>query len=106
MHRVETDPYYESIQKHLNTFAFTFPQNFVPLPERVHAVLSYEGVISQDTIRPRWATFQAQLGGLCESWSHGRKLRWDTSSHPDLFKAGDSETAWNAVVNLFSPTQA
>ena len=100
MHRVETDPYYESIQQHLNTFAHTFPQDFVCLPQRLHAVLSYEGVIPEDTIRPRRATFQAQLRGLRPSL--GGRLRWNASSHPALFEPGDPETAWQVVVALFS----
>ena len=110
VHRVETDPYYESIQKYMNTFALTFPQNFVPLPERVHGVLSYEGATSQDIIRPRRQTFMAQLGGLCPSRlvpeGKQRSVRWITSPHIGLFKAGDSETAWQVVVDLFSPTRA
>ena len=100
MHRVETDPFYESIQQHLNTFAYTFPQDFISLPQRLHAVLSYEGVIPEGTIRSRTATFQAQLRGLRPSL--GGKLKWNTSTHPKLFHPGDSETAWQAVVALFS----
>ena len=100
MHRIETDPSYESIQRHLNTFAYTFPQDFVSLPQRIHAVLSYEGKIQEDTIRPRRETFQAQLHGLRPSL--GGKLNWNASSHPDLFQRGDPEAAWNAVVALFS----
>ena len=104
MHRVETDPCNESIQKHLNTFAYTFPQDFSSLPKRLHAVLSYEGVISEDTIRLRKEKFQTQLYAL--SPTLGGRLRWVASSHPELFQAGSPETAWHAVVALFTSTQA
>ncbi|KAF8557845.1 hypothetical protein OG21DRAFT_1601377 [Imleria badia] len=109
MHRIEADPRYESttIQDHLNTFAYAFPQNFVSLPGRVHAVLSYEGIISEDRIQPRRVKFQEQLDNVRSSRCQGLgTLTWVTSSHPDLFKAGDSETAWRAVVELFSLIQA
>jgi len=100
MQRVETDPYNESIQQHLNTLAYTFPQDFVSFPKRLHAILSYEGVIPEDTIQFRRKTFQAQLRTLRPSV--GGKQKWDASFHPDLFRAGDPETAWRAVVALFT----
>ena len=99
MHRVETDPAHEPIQEHLNTFASTFPRGFVSLPQRLRAVLSYEGIIQEDAIRSRRETFQAQLRGLRPSL--GGKLKWNASSHPDLFQPGRPETAWRAVVALF-----
>jgi len=100
VHRVETDPSNESIQRHLNTFASTFPQDFVTLPRRLRAILSHEGIMREDMIQSRRGTFQAQLGELRPSL--GGKLEWNASSHPDLFQRGDSETAWKAVVALFS----
>jgi len=100
VHRVETDPAHEPVQEHLNTFASTFPQDFVSLPRRLRAVLSYGGVITEDTIRPRRETFQAQLRQLRPSL--GGKLEWNASSHPGLFQPGHPETAWGAVVALFS----
>ncbi|KAI9573233.1 hypothetical protein HD554DRAFT_1158442 [Boletus coccyginus] len=103
MQRVETDPYNESIQQHLNTFAYTFPQDFVPFPKRLHAVLSYEGVIPENTIRLRRKTFQAQLRTLRPCL--GGKHKWNASFHPDLFQAGDPETAWRTVVALFTHSQ-
>ena len=102
MHRVETDPAHEPIQKHLNTFASTFPQDFVSLPRRLHAVLSCEGKIQADTIRSRRETFRAQLRELRPSLVQGGRLEWNASSHSDLFQRGDPETAWQAVVALFS----
>jgi len=102
MHRVETDPDNESIQRHLNTFAYTFPQDFVSLPKRLHAVLSYEGEIPEDTIRIRKEKLLRQLYTLLPSL--GGRLEWVASSHPKLFQAGDPETAWRAVVELFSST--
>lgn len=106
VHRIETDPSYEPMQKHLDTFAYTFPLDFVSFPQRLQAVLSYEGVIAEDTIRSRRETFQGQLHRLRPS--RGGKLKWRASSHPDLFLPGDtaSETAWQAVVALFSPAGA
>ena len=103
MHRVETDPAYEPIQRHLNTFAYTFPEDFVPLPQRLHVVLSYAGKIREDMVLPRMETFYAQLRGLRPSL--GGKLKWNASAHPDLFRRGDPETAWNAVVELFAITE-
>ena len=102
MHRVETDPDHEPIQQHLNTFASTFPEDFVSLPERLRAVLSYEGIIQEDAVRSRRETFQAQLRGLRPSLG---KLKWNASSHPDLFQSGRPETAWRAVVELFATTE-
>lgn len=99
MHRVETDPDNEPIRKHLNTFAHTFPQRFVSLPWRLHTVFSYEGVILEDTIRDREEKFRKQLRTLPPS--PGGKL-WVPSFHPDLFQGGNPETAWRAVVALFS----
>ena len=99
MHRVETDPCHESIQRHLDTFAYTFPRGFVSLPQRLCAVLSYEGIIQEDAIRPRREKFQAQLRELHPSL--GGKLKWNASSHPDFFQPGRPETAWRAVVALF-----
>ena len=103
MHRVETDLHYEPIQRYLNTFASTFPEDFVSLPRRLHGILSYEGNIQEDTIRPRRETFQAQLRGLRPS--RGGKLEWNATFHSDLFQRGDPETAWNAVVELFVITE-
>ncbi|KAN0081620.1 hypothetical protein V8E55_009244 [Tylopilus felleus] len=98
IHRVETDPHNESIQEHLNAFAYTFPHDFVPLPRRVHAVLSYEGVIPEATIQLRMETLQAQLYELQASIG----ISWIASFHPNLFQSGDPETAWEAVVALFT----
>ncbi|KAF8120423.1 hypothetical protein EV363DRAFT_1371167 [Boletus edulis] len=103
MHRVETDPRYESVQQHLNTFAHTFPNDFVPFPQRLHTVFSYEGVIPDHTIQPRRERFEAQLRTLRPSLG---QLKWDTSFHPALFRQGDPETAWQAVVALFTLSQS
>jgi hypothetical protein len=108
MHRVETDPNYEStgIQEHLDTFAYAFPQDFVSPPQRLRAVLSYEGKIKEDKIQPRRVTFQTQLRKLRPSPTptQGTWLRWNTSCHPNLFQKGAPETAWEAVMALFSPS--
>lgn len=109
MHRIETDPKHEpiGIQDHLNTFAYAFPRDFVSLPWRLRAVLSYEGVIQEDTIRPRRETFLEQLRELRPSPTQGTRgrLRWNTSCHPKLFRGGAPETAWEAVMALFSPSR-
>ena len=105
MHRVETDPAHESIQRYLNTFAYTFPEDFVSLPQRLHAVLSYAGEVQGDTIISHRETFQAQLRGLCPSLVQGGRLEWNATFHSDLFQRGDPETAWNAVVELFVITE-
>ncbi|KAF8132013.1 hypothetical protein EV363DRAFT_1449695 [Boletus edulis] len=102
MHRVETDPRYESIQQHLNTFMCTFPKHFVPLPQRLHAVFSYEGVIPDHTVQLRKEVFRAQL---CALRPNGH-LKWNASFHAALLQKGDPDAAWEAVVALFSPPQA
>jgi len=103
VHRVETDPADEptGIQEHLDSFAYAFPQGFIPLPQRLHAVLSYEGIIQGGTIQPRREKFQAQLCGLRRSLVQGGRLEWNASFHPDLFQQGHPETAWKVVVELF-----
>ncbi|KAF8441318.1 hypothetical protein L210DRAFT_953422 [Boletus edulis BED1] len=98
MHRVETDPRYESVQQHLNAFAHAFPKDFVPFPQRLHAVFSYEGVIPHQTIQIRRETFETQLHALRPSIG---QPKWVTSFHPALFRQGEPETAWQAVLELF-----
>ncbi|KAH0828962.1 hypothetical protein J3R83DRAFT_2391 [Lanmaoa asiatica] len=103
--RVENNPSYESttIQDYLNGFAYTFPQDFFALPCRLHGLLSYEGVLREDKIKSRMGTFQAQLDALRPSpLQGGRRLKWHTSSYPSRFQQGDHESAWQAVVALFS----
>jgi len=104
MHRVETDPEREPIQPHLSTFAGTLPQSVVShvLPGRLHVVFSYEGKIAEEKIDRHRAVFRRQLGALGTSVIHGKVLRWNTSISPNLFERDDSETAWKAVVTLFS----
>ena len=102
MHRVETDPAHEPIREHLRSFALAFPQGFIPLPQRLHAVLtgSSDGLIQEAKITKHMKTLQAQLDALPQT--QGR-LRWHTSCHPNLFKQNSSEAAWEAVMKLFSP---
>ena len=101
MHRIETHPADEHIQKHLDAFANTFPPG-IPFPQRLRAVLSYEGRISDGRIQDRKAVFQEQLDALRPSWTRGDRIRWMPSVHPDLFQRKHPETAWQAVVELFS----
>ncbi|KAF8420758.1 hypothetical protein L210DRAFT_2249423 [Boletus edulis BED1] len=104
MHRVETDPRYESVQQHLDAFTHTFPKDCVPFPQRLHAVFShYDGVLPPQTIELRRETFEEQLRALHPSLG---KPKWDTSFHPIPFRVGDSEAAWQAVMKLFSRTQS
>jgi len=98
MHRVETDPRYEPVQPHLNTFSCTFPKDFAPFPQRLHAVFSYEGVIPPQTVQIRRKTFETQLDSLRPSLG---QPKWVTSFHPTLFTLGEAETAWQAVLELF-----
>ena len=101
MHRVESDPCNESIQQHLDTFAYAFPHDCAYLPQRLHAVLTHhEGRISDDTIQARREKFGTQLRTLRPSV--GGRLRWATSSHPDLLRGSDPEAAWKVVLALFS----
>jgi hypothetical protein len=103
MHRVETDPAHERIQEHLNSFAHAFPPGFIHLPERVHVVLSYEGRTREDRIIRHRERMLAHLDALHPSRTRGGQLRWRTSCHPDLFRHGAPETAWEAVKALFPP---
>lgn len=110
MHRVEVDPNADqgsSIQKHLDTFSSTFPQDFIPqaFPERLCCVFSYVDEISKKKIEDHQEKFQKQLSDLRPKIIHGWRLKWNTSTHPDLFIKGDPNIAWKAVEALFPPPE-
>ncbi|KAH0829007.1 hypothetical protein J3R83DRAFT_2459 [Lanmaoa asiatica] len=100
--RVENDPARGRIQAHLDCFAYTFPFDFFSPPQRLHGLLSYEGVLSEEKIKSRKEGFQEQLDRLRPSRFGGRRLTWHTSSCPSRFQQDNRESAWQAVVELFS----
>ena len=107
MHRVEVDPNADqgsSIQKHLDTFAYTFPRDFIlqAFPERLHCVFSLTDNIDNEKIKDHQEKFQKQLSGLHPKIIHGWRPKWNTSIHPDLFVKGDPNVAWKAVGALLS----
>ena len=111
MHRVEHDPDADKayfIQTQLNTFARTFPQNFVrqAYPERLRCVFSRVDNINKEKTENHQKKFLEQIERLKPTMIQGQLLTWNTSVHPDLFVKGDPGVAWNAVEALFSPVRA
>jgi len=104
MHRIETDATTDPLQRHLDTFACTFPAEFITRasPKRLHCVFSYVDEIQEARILDHWENFKNQLCDLRPKIVHGSRLTWNTSIHPNLFVRGDPDVAWNAVENLFS----
>ncbi|KAI9573230.1 hypothetical protein HD554DRAFT_2167504 [Boletus coccyginus] len=98
MHRIETDPAYEPIRKHLQEFPVLpgISEGHVPL--RLHIVISYDktsGNISDSKIMDRESTLYIQKDLLKSSTG-----KWQPSIHQEVFQ-GEPEVAWRAVEELF-----
>ncbi|KAF8557844.1 hypothetical protein OG21DRAFT_1601376 [Imleria badia] len=96
MHRIETDPGVEPIQKHLRELA-AIPRIGNPHhPLRLHIVISYDktsGTISDSKITERVSNLRSRMDSLDNS-------KWQPSMHPVYFQ-GEPEVAWSAVEYLF-----
>ena len=94
MHRIETDPMVEPIQKHLQELAAIPRINF---PLRLHIVVSYDktsGKLSDAKITKHESSLRSQMESLNKN-----KSKWQLSMHQVHFQ-GEPEEAWRAVEEL------
>ena len=98
MHRIETDPMREPIQKHLQELASIPWIDSSHLPLRLRVVVSYDkisGIVSDPTISKRVSSLCDQMKSL-----NSKTSKWLLSMHEVHFQ-GEPEVAWRAVEHLF-----